>query len=151
MVFGVILLCVAAYGTYLPSDTCNVWCKSLTWAGFVVMTWTWLYFGISAYPRDAIMPCCDGRASCECDGKGELVSHAYTTGEVVDILCLPCTFVKALFCWPYWVFECLKKKWGGADELTEAKKQIAALTSALAERIPVPSAPPSGDPKESSV
>ena len=169
MVFGVILLCVAAYGTYLPSDTCNVWCKSLTWAGFVVMAWTCLYFGFSAIPRENIIGCCDGKATCECDGRGPQVSHAYTAGEIVDILCLPCTVTKIvgsiLFCWPCKLYDWEQEKWKRADALTNAQKdldaarqQIAALTKAVQNQTgwaivgTAPSAPPevssvSGDPK----
>jgi len=162
LVFGVMLVGVAIYGTFLPSDTCNAWCKGLTWAGFLVMTWTTLYFSFSASPRENIVPCCDGRAAPDCDGSGPRTGHPYTAGEIVDVLCLPCTVIKAFFCWPCWVYECQKKKWAKADELANTAEKLAAAEKRIAELTAVrpawenmataPSAPPGhgstiGDPK----
>ena len=163
LVFATILVGVAVYGTVLPSETCNAWCKGLTWAGFLVMTWTSLYFGFSAAPRGTVVGCCDGKAGCECDGRGEQISHAYTAGEIVDVLCLPCTVIKAFFCWPYSVYECLKKKWAKDDELANTAEKLAAAEKRIAELtaltvrpvawVSAATAPPAhastnGDPKE---
>lgn len=106
LVLSIILIGISIYSSFLPSTTCTLMCKSITWTGFIVMTWFILYYAFSSFPSNTINPCCSSEISNVICNDCHINS---SSSEAVDFLCFPCVIIKAIFIWPWWIYECLKK------------------------------------------
>ena len=111
LVLSVILIGISIYSSFLSSTTCTLMCKSITWTGFTIMTWFILYFAFSSFPSNTINP--------------------YSSSEALDFLCFPCTIIKSIFVWSWWIYESLNKICN-TDTLTTTAELDARLNARLA-------------------
>jgi hypothetical protein len=125
--FGVIFTGLGIYGATKHSDTCDVWCKSLTFVGVFLVSWVATYVGFSTcIPRETIV--CDGIWRGNYNNQSIRVFDDILAQDVLYWMACPC-------CFPCRIFEWLRSR----ILCCPSKETLTVVTV-------IPSAPP-GEPK----
>lgn len=96
--FAVIFTGLGIWGATKPSDTCDIYCKTLTFVGVFTVAWIATYVGfLTCIPHDAVV--CDGMFRGQYSNQSVRVFKDILAEDVLYWMRTPCCFPCRIWQW----------------------------------------------------